>query len=621
MFGASRSTEQHRLGDGHCRMQNNNMASVNATDKPGGGDCMEIKQVAEVLVPDGLYAPVLNALVPDESNYTVLLMQPHGQIEASAAGVRNRDRELARRQFGSFLHDAQKTQADLVVTPEYSMPWETLVAAIKEGTVPAQGKLWVLGCESITYGELEALKQDLAPFATVLCETLQPDPKRFTDPLAYVFVAPPIEGNGAAKIVVLVQFKTCPMGDNNHFEINGLQLGSRIYQFGGIGQSLKLVSLICSDAFTFLDAHASAIYDRALVVHIQLNPKPRQEQFRQYRDRLLRYNGDETELICLNWARNVDEWCGVQAKPWHNIAASAWYLRPDKFDQRDATLCANHQRGLYYTWLQPLHAHALFFNYEPATFLLAATKVAHIGVVASLSRRRGPQLTKACVWNEATTAWVVRVTAEDGFCDIVGESGHAKDELKQIADRSPIEVERVLALSAGKIEHGDDWHDVRRLDSFVIDASEVIRRITFCQDTDTHACEFRVARLKRCGRLWDILTTDDRLPPALADIKDGFRLEWSLASPHQNAISAKGQRATVIYMGEESSAAQIEETAKTVAENLRRAFPDPDENLLARQRLAVWFRENEEIALCDPHRYVKIDQTGNTSEFDIGRET
>ena len=620
MFGASRSTEQHRLGDGHCRMQNNNMALVNATDKPGG-DFMEIKQVAEVLVPDGLDAPVLNVLVPNESNYTVLLMQPHGQIEASAAGVRNRGRELARRQFGSFLHDAQKTQADLVVTPEYSMPWETLVAAIKEGTVPAQGKLWVLGCESITYNELETLKKDLAPLATVLCETLQPDPERFTDPLAYVFVAPPREGNGAARVVVLVQFKTFPMGDDNHFEINGLQRGTHVYQFGGVGASLKLVSLICSDVFAFLDAHVAAIYDRALVVHIQLNPKPRQDQYRRYRDRLLGFGGDATELLCLNWARDVHEWCGEKAKPWHNISASAWYLKPDKFDDRDATLCANHRRGLYYTWLQPLRAHALFFNFKPATYLLEATKVAHIGVPAAISRRRGPQLTKTCVWNDAAKDWVEQVVAEDGFSAVVGESGHAKNEIRRISDGNPLEAERVLALCAGKIGHGEDWHGVSRLDSCVIDASEVIRRITFCQDTDEHACEFRVARLKRCGRLWDILTMDDRLPPALADLKDGFRLEWSPTFPHQNAISANGQRATVIYMGEESSATQIEETAKTVAENLRRAFPDPDENLLARQRLAVWFRENEEISLCDPHRYVKIDQTGSTSEFDIGRET
>jgi hypothetical protein len=133
--------------------------------------------------------------------------------------------------------------------------------------------------------------------------------------------------------------------------------------------------LICSDVFAFQDADALAIYDRALVIHIQLNPKPRQGQFRQYRDRLLQYKGDETEVICLNWASDVCAWNGDQQKPWKNIGGSAWYLRPKDFDDKDATLNANHGGGLYYTWLDASRAHALFFNYKPATYLLTLTAV------------------------------------------------------------------------------------------------------------------------------------------------------------------------------------------------------------------------------------------------------
>lgn len=582
---------------------------------------MEIKQVAGVLAPTGLGAPVLNLLVPNECNYTALLMQPHGEIEASAAGVRNRDRSLARRQFGKFLDDARETQADIAITPEYSMPWESLVAAIKQGTVPAEGRLWALGCESVKLSELETLKEDLAPFATVLFETLQPDPARFTDPLAYVFLSAPHDGKGAARTVVLVQFKTYPMGDGDHFEVNGLQRGTCIYQFGGLEQGLRLVSLICSDAFAFKDAHAQAVYDRALVVHIQLTPEPRQEQYRQYRVKLLGFQGDATELICLNWARNVRVWCGEQASPWLNIAGSAWYSKSNQFDDEDATLCANHRRGFYYTWLEPSRAHALFFNFEPATYFLIASKVDHIGVPGPISPRRGPQLTRTCVWNDAATAWVERVSMDDGFAGVVGESGRAKDELKRIADDNPLRAERVLALCAGKVGCREDWHRVRWLDSCRLDSPEVICRLTFCQDTNERAEGFRVSRLKRCGHLWDILEKDDSLPPALADLKGGFSLEWSKDFPHQNAKSAKGQRATVIYMGEDSSAAQIEETAMRAAENLHRSFSNPNDSLSAIQRLSVWFREDGKPVLYDSHRYVKIDQTGDTSEFDITRET
>ena len=598
------------------------LRSVNATvAKQWRSDAMDIKQVAEVLAPTGLGAPVLNVLVPNESNYTALLMQPHGEIEASVAGVRNRDRCLSHQQYGKFLDDARETQADLVITPEYSMPWESLVSAIKEGRVPAEGKLWALGCESIKLSELEALKQGLAPSATLLYETLVPDPGRFIYPLAYVFLAAPANHNGTARTVVLVQFKTFPMGDPDHFEINGLQRGTRVYQFGGIGKNLKLVSLICSDALAFEDAHAKEISDRALVIHIQLTPKPRQDQYRQYRDRLLRYKGDATELICLNWAKDAQEWCREQSKPWHNIAGSAWYLRPDEFDDRDATLCANHRRGLYYTWLQPLRVHALFFNFEPATYLLVATKVAHITVPAAISRRRGPQLTKSYIWDDSVMAWVEQVAADDGFSVVVGESGEAKDEIQRIANNNPLEAERVLALCAGKIVQGGDWHMVQQLDSCVIDSSEVILRLTFCQDTHQVACDFRVKRLKRCGNLFHILKTTGPWPEALADLKKGFRFDWSPDFPHQNAISADGRRATVIYMGEEASATQIDEVRRKAAEYLHRKSAGAHASLLAKQRLAVWSRENGELVLHEPYRYVMIDQTGDTSEVDVGRET
>jgi hypothetical protein len=581
---------------------------------------MRIDQVDDLLAIENLRAPDLNVLIPNENNYSALLMQPMGQIDVSNDGVQHHDSGLAQRQFGRFLDDARTTHADLVITPEYSMPWESLVNALKAGAGPEPGKLWVLGCESIKYSELEDLKQDLAPLAKVLYEDLPPDPQRFINPLAYVFVAPPNKGDGDEGLVVLVQFKTYPMGDGDHFETNHMQRGTCIYQFGGIGQRLKLVSLICSDAFAFRDDDAEAIYDRALVIHIQLNPNPREKRFRRYRESLFAFQGDQTEIICLNWAKDVHHWSDGQETPWNNISASAWYLRPDKFDDRDATLCVNHQRGLYYTWLKPFHVHALFFNFEPATYLLEATKVAHIGVPAVISRRRGPQLTRACVWDNAASVWTEQETAECGFSAVADESGPAKAQIKHIADNNPIEAERVLALCAGKIDSDLEWYHVRRLDSCVISESETILRITFCQDNEGQAPEFRVARMRRCRNLWDILTTEDCLPPALADFKDGFRLEWSQDFPHQNAISAKNQRATVIYMGEEASDEQIEATVKNIAEKLRRSFPNTDESQSAKQRLAVWYRENGVPILFDPHRYVNIDQADDVSEFDIGRE-
>lgn len=581
---------------------------------------MDMFPVGNLLTPEGLEPPALRALIPDANNYSVLLMQPTGSVEASSTGVRNLDRELAKEQFQGFLTEALRTSADLAITPEYSMPWECLVSAIREKRTPIEGSLWALGCESITYVDLVALKSDLAPHASMLFESMPPDPQRFLDPLVYVFRTRSTVPPGGEKIVLLVQFKTCPMSDAAHFERNGLQKGKRIYQFGPPQNGIRLFSLICSDAFDFLDEHALASYDRSLMLHIQLNEKPRQDQYRQYRTRFFSYKGDETELICLNWAKGVQEHCNATARHWSHVSASAWYLRPDTFDNQDAPLCTNHRLGLYYTWLPTLRSNVMFFNYQPAIFLLTATKVTHVGVIASLSRRRGPQVSETRVWNSQGHAWIPQATTEDGFDSIVSECGNAMNDIKRIADNNPFDAERVLALSGGGIGAEMQWHELRYLDSCGIESNEVIRRMTFCQDTDVAASDFRVARLRRCAFLWNILTTKETLPPAIADLESGFRLDWNSAAPHQNVISAAGRRATAIYMGEGMADSRIEAVAKIVAENLNRSFPDPGASIRARQRLHVWSRGADgQSRIFDPSRYLNFDDPKSGSEYDITR--
>lgn len=557
-------------------------------------------------------------------NYTLLALQPKGDIEASAEGVRSRNQVLAVRQFGGFLSYAKETQADLVITPEYSVPWNVLTQVLSGGNGPVQGKLWALGCESTKISELESLKESLAPFATVIFEPLNTTSSQFVSPLAYVFITSQATGDGEAKTVVLVQFKTHAMGDPDHFEINGMLRGTRVYQFGGNGQHLKLLSLICADAFTLTDTIAAAIHDRSLILHIQLNQNPRNEWFHRCRERLLQYDGDSTEVLCLNWSEDVKMHIGGDEISWNNISGSGWYLKTREYDDRDETLRYNHRQGLYYTWLQPCRSHALFFNYKPAIFLFIATKVAHIAVPGPVSRRRGPQLNKTCTWNNDEDKWTEKTTSDDGFSAVVSESGNAQTEIKRIADANPIEAERILALCAGEIKHnGDwnqDWHKVRRLDSCVVDSSEIILRITFAQDTHERAIRFRTARLRRCSRLWEIIKNEE-LPPALSDLKAGFSFTWSHNSPHQNVKSMSGKPATVIYMGEECSLVHIEATEKHMADFLHKSSSSINQSLAAQQRLHIWFcNEAGEVIPYKSHRYVKIDQTGDRSPFDIGRE-
>jgi hypothetical protein len=581
---------------------------------------MEITEIDKVLADVGLRSPALHCLEPNEELYRVLLMQPEGHILANAEGVRNENADLARMQFQLFLEEAARTRADLVIAPEYSTPWDAIANCIEADCLPPEGALWVLGCESIRIGDLDALARRLEPRAIVVREDLPSEGRLFTDPLAYIFRARPTTGNGATRTVLLVQFKTTPMGDPDNFEVKNLQRGSRVYKFGGGPRELSLVSLVCSDAFEF-KAHVTKLYDRALVIHIQLNQNPRHHQYRGYREDLFGFPGDATELICLNWAHNIQECCGAKTRCWKNIGGSAWYAKSQQLDVRDEALNENHKRGLYYTWLGSAKAHALFFNFAPATYMLAATKVAHLGVPAPKSHRLGPRLLKTHFWDPTSNKWAEQEVVDDGFLSVCCQSGPAEQTLAQIAVRNPLEVERLLALSAGELVLRENWHDVRYLDSVGIDGRELIRRITFCQDQDNEVKEFRVARLKRCAHLWNILRGEP-LPPALRDLRDGFTMEWSPQTPHQNVTAtSSNRRATAIYLGEDASSEKANEVEKTVTELLRRSLPEPEMRRIACQRVGVWFRGCDgKIAYLDRPQYRQFDTAADTSEFDIGRQ-
>jgi hypothetical protein len=168
---------------------------------------MKIVRVEQVLASSGIAPPAISALVPDVSNYFVLLAQPKGVIETSSLGVRNRDREKAHRCFSRFIDKAVETEAHFAVTPEYSLPWNTLVEALRNGRAPNPGKLWVFGCESITLDELNAIKAQLAPAAEVLFEPLNAEGAKFLDPLTYIFVSEDA-ATRVRRLVLLVQRPT-----------------------------------------------------------------------------------------------------------------------------------------------------------------------------------------------------------------------------------------------------------------------------------------------------------------------------------------------------------------------------------------------------------------------------
>ena len=579
---------------------------------------MNIASITQILDDNDLDVPRLNVLLADENNYSVLLLQPKGQIEVTHAGIRNGDRALAEEQFGKFLSEATDLQADLVVTPEYSTPWKVLQAAIDgEDKGPVQGKLWALGCESIKYSELQRFKNEIDESAKVIFEEMDPDDRRFVDPLAYVFRTTEKNSDGKSKIVVVVQFKTQAMVDPYDFERNSLQVGTRVYQFGTYGAGISLVAFICSDLLAFTDQDALNVYDRSLILHIQLNNERQHVSLLGFRERLLKFTGDQTELLSLNWAQGTRIYVNGIKAPWNTYAGSAWYLKATEIDLNDATVAANHRLGFYYTRLESYKAHVSFFNFCHAVFNLTASKVVRIGVMGPAGGRRGPQMDTFLSWNDARQEWTNTVPPKDGFEEFCSECGDAEEQVKEAYKRCPLACERLLSLCAGNADSNLDWFEPKRLDSFALKTTEPILRLTFCQDSSDEAAQFRVRRLRRCAQLWLILHEPENLPKNLRKDMDEFVLEWTQRAPHQNLRCKSGERATVMYLGEDSDNDTIERTYKATRERIRRSL-DEEEADRAKQRVVLWYRDSKDnIKRC--WDLPTIDRQRGQSEYDIGR--
>lgn len=141
----------------------------------------------------------------------------------------------------------------LVISPEYSCPKEILYKLIEHKSFPDEGKLWILGSESLKVSELNLILQkiDKKDNVTWICEEKILNSKndsKFLDPLFYFFKTK--NYSGSMIDVVLIQFKCSPMGGDD-FEKKRLLLGEVVYILRNKNSSINLFSLICSDSLEF----------------------------------------------------------------------------------------------------------------------------------------------------------------------------------------------------------------------------------------------------------------------------------------------------------------------------------------------------------------------------------
>lgn len=243
-----------------------------------------------------------------DDSFSVLHWQCRGRLNAgNALSPKNINQEAY-----DFLLLARRTNASLVLTPEYSFPWECLDQLLDNPTLqPAQGKLWCLCMQYLSLSEFEqwldvhkSESLDAPQYGAgrrIIWDGFSVH-KEFVNILAYIFK----DMNG--ELVVLLQSKLFHMRDLGfHSEASGLSLGRRIYLFDKSNHDIRVFcSMICADALDhrFYEAIGQKLHGRKLLVfHPQLNSDPYFGGIMRYVDV---YIDKQWSFLRLNWAFDTE---------------------------------------------------------------------------------------------------------------------------------------------------------------------------------------------------------------------------------------------------------------------------------------------------------------------------
>lgn len=549
-----------------------------------------ISDVEDVLALRGLEAPDLAMLQPTHQSYRALLLQPSGPIYADTQRIGHLNLAAAAAKADAFLALAAQRGDQLAVTPEYFLPVSSLAKAAQGGPFPAEGAIWVLGCESMTPALLAGFKADCAGHCDVIYED-DPFPAvqgNYYDPVAYCFVTRDADKN--LKRVVLFQFKTAPSRDDHGFENKQLRCGRAIYRFPSKDGAIKLSTIICSDALDLGEDLAAnkKLSDRAILIHIQLNPKPKHTDYRRYRNEVFRRSlvATDCDIVCLNWAHNVVQHDAPDQAPhaWKNESGSAWYLPERRCSVKDDEVANNEAKGLYYTWHEKKR-HVLHFHYDEAIFALTVPKVWQDGPAVH-DVQIGPQLDTRFCWDDVAGAWGENTSCpETGWGAVINanpEVTAAFQNLQDVANR--LHIERAISLSCGPHSMKEQWYRVNNLDVCRIPESEVVARATLQLDRDVVASEERHRRISRVAALAHILQTAT-LPAQIKDLAGGgASIAWSPDSPNTNVAKEGARPALVAYLGEAPAPDVIRRIGEAAFELLRR------ENKSHKNRVAIFYR-------------------------------
>lgn len=581
----------------------------------------------------------LNALNPAREPYRAILLQPTGMVEANDVRVGHADAALGDALCSGFLSSAAQSYSDLAVAPEYCVPWSVVQKIVAGHFRPPQGAIWVLGCESISPTDLQNLAQQLNAAGDCVFHHEPIDPRqalqrRYVDPLLYVFWTQ--NGRGQPVLFLLAQLKTVACRDYRDVEQTSLCLGKTVYAFNRGINSMSLVSIICSDAFNFAE-HIDAIHTNCLLIHIQLNPKPAHTDYAAYRSRLCSVGtNSHVELLCLNWAKSIQEVKGAgRHVDWNNVAGSAWYAPPAKFGADDGLIDSLHRGGLYYCLLAQ-RWHAFFLNYEGQIIQLQKQKLLFPGEQA-LAPKNFVAVEERWSWNSGSNSWDYGAVADDGFAEALAGYHAISEHLHLASQSSPLAVERAIEILMGPRGTPASWYTVKELDAVHLDKDEEsIRRVTVHQDPDITrpGSSYRLQRLQRAHDAIGLAHNDVPWPPPVQDLANGFKLSWKRNAPHHNVEPNTGGRgpAALVYLSDQANSSAVESTYQKLRQGIityavneaieagKSGEELSDAIVRSQDRLCIVFRRDNHFGARGPEGTNLIDTPASESSVDFSED-
>ncbi len=270
------------------------------------------------------------------NTYSVLQIQPGTELIVDPEKGLFSQEGTYEEKMWKFIEKSFEINYDLVTTPEYSVPLNTVTKLLERKDDIESGTLYCLCCNGTTYKNFETFLMECENYGTVCWYPWENivNKNRLICCMIYItkikFLT---KAKSFEQLFIIPQIKIHPMKDfDMDFETASLSCGKKVVVFGK-KEEVKFLSIICADVFKFDLISEIKIYlesNRVFIFHPQLNKKPQNDYFKLMRSTLISYSTRGTiKILTLNWAENTKFIMGNQ-----KILAvkNSWSALYEKYD-------------------------------------------------------------------------------------------------------------------------------------------------------------------------------------------------------------------------------------------------------------------------------------------------